>query len=94
MGNCPTRYTLVGVKILPCQFTENGSAPYVQFISQSIVMTHSNAQKEVQRNTRAILNSLEHEMNEDYVSRFIYYFAVNIMNFLKNEMKLREIIAL
>jgi hypothetical protein len=23
-------------------------------------------------------------MNEDYVSRFIYYFVVNIMHFLKN----------
>jgi hypothetical protein len=33
-------------------------------------------------------------MNEDYVSRSIYYFAVNIMQFIKNEMKLREIIAL
>jgi hypothetical protein len=33
-------------------------------------------------------------MNEDYVSRFIYYFPVNIMQFIKNEIKLREIIAL
>jgi hypothetical protein len=63
--------------------------------SVSLLSWHSNAQKEVQGNTRTILNSLEHEMNEDYVSRFIYYFAANIMHFLKNtEMKLREIIAL
>jgi len=38
---------------------------------------------------------LEQEMNEDCLSKFIYYFAVNIMLFLKNtEMKTREIIVL
>jgi len=52
--------------------------------SVSLLAWHSHAQKEVQGNTRAILNSSVHEINEYYVSRFIFYFTVDIMPFLKH----------
>jgi len=52
--------------------------------SAGLLAWHSQAQKEVQGNTRAILSSSVHEMKEYYVSRFIFYFTVDIMPFLKH----------
>ena len=50
----------------------------------SLLACHSHAQNEVHGNIKSVLNSSVHEMNEYYVSRFIFYFTVDITPFLKH----------